>query len=98
MTTNFTNDGLMVSNGQVIAQKVAAELHYNGESNFLSLSYIDENGILNKTIKNLHEYTVMVDHETKTVNGILPKNEEWYLFWKNKNVSPMFGLDNYSQR
>lgn len=98
MTTNLTNKGIMVRAGNVISQKVAAELQYNGESNFLSLSYIDENGILNKTIKNLHEYTVMVDHETKTINGILPKNEEWYLFWQNKNVCPMFGLDNYSQR
>lgn len=97
MTTNLTNNGIMVRAGNVIAQKVAAELHYNGESNFLSLSYIDENGIFNKTIKHIHEYTIMVDHGTKTINGILPKNEEWYLFWQNKNVSPMFGLDTYGQ-
>ena len=97
MTTKLTNNGIMVRAGNVIAQKVAAELHYNGESNFLSLSYIDENGILNKTIKNIHEYTIMVDHGTKTINGILPKNEEWYLFWQNKIISPMFGLDTYGQ-
>jgi hypothetical protein len=82
----------MVSNGQVIAQKVAAQMQYNGEQNFLSLSYIDENGILNKTIKSVHDYTLMVDHDTKTINGVLPKNEDWYLFWKN-TISPMYGLE-----
>ena len=92
MTTNFTNNGIMVSNGQVIAQKVAAQMQYNGEQNFLSLSYIDENGILNKTIKSVHDYTLMVDHDTKTINGVLPKNEDWYLFWKN-TISPMYGLE-----
>jgi len=92
MTTNFTNDGIMVREGTVIAQNVAAKLYYNGEKNFLILSYIDENGVLNKTTKSVHDYTMMVDHTTKTINGILPKNEEWYLFWKNA-TSPMYGLE-----
>jgi hypothetical protein len=92
MTTNFTNDGIMVSDGVVIAQNVRAELQYNGSENFLNLSYTDENGIYNRTTKSVHDYSLMVDHVSKTIDGVLPKNEDWYLFWNNKS-SPMYGLN-----
>jgi hypothetical protein len=92
MTTKFTNDGIMVRNGAVIAENVGAELHYNGECNFLSLSYFDERGIFNKTCESVHDYTMMVDGTTKTINGILPKNEDWYLFWNNDKKVSVFGI------
>lgn len=92
MTTNFTNDGLMVSEGQVIARNVSVSTNYNGEENFLTISYTDENGVYNRSTKNFHEYTMMVDHVSKTIDGVLPNNEGWYLFWKNQNSSPLFGV------
>ena len=92
MTTNFTNDGLMVSEGQVIARNVSVSSNYNGEENFLTISYTDENGIYNRSTKNFHEYTMMVDHVSKTIDGVLPNNEGWYLFWMNQNSSPLFGV------
>jgi hypothetical protein len=92
MTTNFTNDGLMVSNGQVIARNVSVSTNYDGESNYITLSYTDENGVFNRSTKSFHEYTMMVDHASKTIDGILPKNDDWYLFWSN-NTSPMYGVD-----
>jgi hypothetical protein len=92
MTTNFTDDGIMVTQGVVIDDNVSVSTYYNGEQNLLSLSYIDKSGILNKTTKSLGEYTLMVDHESNTINGILPKNDEWYLFWNNKNNLSVFGI------
>jgi hypothetical protein len=92
MTTNFTDDGIMVTEGVVIDDNVSVSTYYNGEQNLLSLSYIDNSGILNKTTKSLEEYTLMVDHESNTINGILPKNGEWYLFWNNKNNLSVFGI------
>jgi len=92
MTTNFTKDGIMVSEGQVIARNVSVSTSYNGEENFLTLSYTDGNGIYNRTTKNFHEYTMMVDHVSKTIDGVLPHNEDWYLFWKNQNSAPLFGV------
>lgn len=83
MTTNFTNNGLMVSEGQVVARNVSVSTNYNGEENFIILSYTDENGVYNRTTKNFHDYTVMVDYKSRTIDGILPKNEDWYVFWNN---------------
>lgn len=92
MTTNFTDNGIMVSEGEVIAQNVSVQVHYNGQENFLSLSYIDENGVLNKTMKSVHDYSLMVDPKTITIDSVLPKNENWYLFWNNENTPAVFGL------
>ena len=92
MTTNFTSNGIMVSEGEVIANGISVSTQYDGEQNYLTLSYVDKHGVFTRNTKNFHEYTFMVDHISKTIDGILPKNEDWYLFWRDQNSSPLFGV------
>lgn len=80
--TNLTNDGIMMVDGEVVADGVNVFHHFNGESNYLTLSYTDRNGVLNTNTTNFNSYRFTFDDDV-VFNGILPNNEDWYLFWNN---------------
>jgi hypothetical protein len=84
MKTNFTTNGIMVSDGQVIAKNVSVIHYSNSEERLLTLSYHDNMGILKRSTTNLNDYTLMLD-KANTITGVLPNNEDWYLFWNNQN-------------
>jgi hypothetical protein len=92
MTTNFTNNGILVSEGELISSKVNASIRHDGERNYVNISYVDRNGVYVKTTKSHHDYTFMTDNNTKTINGLLAKNENLYLFWNNLDSAPLYGV------
>ncbi len=79
----------MVRDGTVIGHNVSVYMYSDGGKTLLSISYVDYDGILNKTVSSIHDYKFTIDMETKTIDGILPIKEDWYLFWRNNNSIPV---------
>jgi hypothetical protein len=69
----------MISGGHIIATRVTVD--YVNPDN-IRLSYTDNNGVYNKTVKSSTEYSYVLDNHN-TITGVLSNKEDWYLFWNN---------------
>jgi len=83
-TTTFTSDGVMMSDGAVIATNVRAQNNFDTGENLVTLTYVDGNGVYNKTTNSLEEYRMSMD-KSRTINSLMPNSDNWYLFWNNQN-------------
>jgi hypothetical protein len=84
MTTKYTTNGIMVRDGKVLSDDVTVSTYTDEQDHYLNLAYTDENGIYNESSKSFNEYKIMVDRGTSTIDGILSRQNDWYLFWNNK--------------
>jgi len=86
MKEQLTNNGIMMSQGEIIATDVMVE--HNILDNEIRYSYKNELGERWGTINFIPHTTAMYDNNNK-ITGLLtnrpdPANE-WYLFWENNS-------------
>ena len=82
----LTNNGIMMSNGEIIAVDVMVE--HNVMDNEIRYSYEGEHGARWGTINFLPNTTAFYDANHK-ITGLLTNRpdplNEWYLFWDNNS-------------
>lgn len=84
MKEQLTMNGIMVSNGDVIATDVMVE--HNVMANEIRYSYRDDTGMRYGTM-GLEPYATAMYDSSNRIDGILTKkpdpDNDWYLFWTN---------------
>ncbi len=81
MTDTLTNNGVIVSEGEVIATDVLVKHHL--VDNSLSITYTDiATNSYTSTTRDINTGYSLIRDDGDNITGVLPKQEEaWYLFW-----------------
>ena len=81
MTDTLTNNGVIVSEGEVIATDVLVKHHL--VDNSLSITYTDiVTNSYTSTTRDINTGYSLIRDAGDNITGVLPKQEEaWYLFW-----------------
>jgi len=85
--TDITFNGILIQEGDVIAKGVYLGCQANdpSEGSVFVINYMDRNGIYNSRKTNIGEFGFILDSQEKKIEGIIPRNEDWYLFWENSS-------------
>lgn len=86
---NWTNKGLLVSNGVVISSDVVVDHLVSDDS--VRINYADELGVNQYIYNSLTDGSITPITDTDgMVNSLLLNNKDSYLFWNNKESDNPF--------